>query len=242
MDLLFLGTGNAFGPDGRAFSSVLLDGHYLFDCGPTLLQQVHKAGFSTGDVDAVFISHFHGDHFLGLPFLFLDAKYSGRSKDLWVVGPPEVEERTHRLLEAGYPGLLTGSEPSFQTRYLEVRDGIEAEVAGLPFTAAAVEHVRSLECFAFRVQAQERSLVYSGDTTLCEGLLRLVRGTDVLILECSCDGNAVHLSPEAIAEVVREAPPHARVLITHYDRAPDRLVLPSGHQIEVATDLSRFSL
>jgi hypothetical protein len=146
-----------------------------------------------------------------------------------------------------------------------VHDGIEAEVAGLPFTAARVEHVRSLECFAFRVQAGERSLVYSGDTTLCDGLLRLVPGADALILECSCDGNAVHLSEEAIEEVLRHASPHARTIITHYDRVPALRPAPPRpealegpgtlddpapslsqgpdipHRVEVATDLSRFS-
>ncbi len=56
LDLTFLGSGNAFAPAGRAFSSFLVNGRYLFDCGPTVLQQLHKAGLSSDVIDLVLIS------------------------------------------------------------------------------------------------------------------------------------------------------------------------------------------
>src|SRR5690349_8297477 len=103
LELTFLGSGNAFAFEGRAFSSVLLDKRYLFDCGPTVLQQLQKLDVSPNDIEVVFISHFHADHFFGLPFLMLAGKYHGRTKDLVIVGPPGIERRTEDLLGLGYP-------------------------------------------------------------------------------------------------------------------------------------------
>lgn len=235
LDLLFLGSGNAFAAEGRAFSSFLLNGRYLFDCGPTVLQQLRKAGISSRDIEAVFVSHFHADHFFGLPFLMLDARYGGRTEDLTIVGPPGIEERTRRLLEIGYPNLVESA--GYQRRYVEANDGCSASVAGLEFVASRVQHVEELECFAFRVETEGRSLVYSGDTTLCEGLLRLVQGADVIVTECSCREVPVHLGPAGLEEVARHAP-GAEIIVTHLDGQDH----PNGwNGLHVAEDLKRFS-
>jgi ribonuclease BN (tRNA processing enzyme) len=235
LDLLFLGSGNAFAAQGRAFSSFLLNGRYLFDCGPTVLQQLRKAGISSRDIEVVFVSHFHADHFFGLPFLMLDAKYGGRTEDLTIVGPPGIEERTRRLLEIGYPNLVGSS--GYQRRYVEAADGCRGSVAGLEFVASRVQHVDEFECFAFRVETEGRSLVYSGDTTLCEGLLRLAQGADVIVTECSCREVAVHLGPAGVDEVARQAP-GAEIIVTHLDEHDH----PNGwNGLHVAEDLKRFS-
>jgi ribonuclease BN (tRNA processing enzyme) len=235
LDLLFLGSGNAFAAEGRAFSSFLLNGRYLFDCGPTILQQLRKAQVSSNDIDAVFISHFHADHFFGLPFLFLDAWRSERTKDLYVVGPPGIEERTRGLVSLGYRMLTHRLQ--VRLNFIEVADGMEAEAAGLSFTAAAVKHVAELDCFAYRAHIGGRSLVYSGDTTLCDSLLNLVPGSDVVVVECACGDEPVHLSPADVAEVTRRAE-SAEVIVTHLDGHEH----PDGWRgLHVAHDLARFS-
>lgn len=235
LDLLFLGSGNAFGSEGRAFSSLLLNGRYLFDCGPTLLPQLRKAGLDSDTIDAVFISHFHGDHYFGLPFLFLDAWRSDRRKPLTLVGPHGLEQRAERLLEMAFPGLP--SKVGFPCLYVEVADGMKGEAAGLKFLASEVVHVPGLTSFAFRLHAGGRTLVYSGDTTLCSGLLRLVPGADALVLECSCAGEAVHLTLKDVREVARQADPGARIIVTHLDGHAGNL-----EGLLVAQDLARFRL
>jgi ribonuclease BN (tRNA processing enzyme) len=235
LDLLFLGSGNAFAAQGRAFSSFLLNGRYLFDCGPTVLQQLAKAGVAPGEIEAVFISHYHADHFFGLPFLLLDAKYGARDKDLTIVGPPGIEARTLSLLELGYPGVI--DSVNYERHYVEARDGFAAQVGGLSLTAARVKHVDEFECFAYRVEEAGRSLVYSGDTTLCDNLLRLVEGADVVVTECSCNDVPVHLSPSGVEEVARRAG-DAKVIVTHLDG----LQHPTGYEgLIVAEDLARYS-
>jgi ribonuclease BN (tRNA processing enzyme) len=237
LDITFLGSGNAFAAEGRAFSSFLVNGRYLFDCGPTVLQQLRKLRIPTSDIDAVFISHFHADHFYGLPFLMLDAKYSGRTKDLTIVGPPGVGQASEDLLRIGYPGVTADHTPSFRRCYVEVRDGCEIEVAGLRLTAATVEHVEEHECFAYRAGVDGRTVVYSGDTTLCDGLLRLVPDADVVVLECSCDGVSVHLSPDGVETVRRHASPGTKLIVTHLDGHSH----PENFEgLIVAQDLARF--
>jgi ribonuclease Z len=238
LELLFLGSGNAFGAEGRAFSSFLLDGQYLFDCGPTLLQQLQRAGLPTHDIGSVFISHFHADHFFGLPFLLLDAKYGGRTQELTIIGPPGIERVTKNLLDLGYPGLFIDTERRYSLQFVEVSDGFKGSTAGLSFTAARVEHVPELECFAYRAELNGRSIVYSGDATLCDGLLRLVNSAEVIVLECSCQNVPVHLSPSDVAEVACHAP-GAKIIVTHLDGYPH----PDNFEgLLVAQDLASYRL
>jgi ribonuclease BN (tRNA processing enzyme) len=189
---------------------------------------------SSDDVDVVFISHFHADHFFGLPFLMLDAWRNRRVHELVIVGPPGIAQRTEDLFETAFPGL-----PNFETlkrRYIEISDGLEAEAAGLAFTAVAVDHVPNLDCFAFRVQHRGRSLVYSGDACLCDGLRKIVPGADVVVVECSCSGDVVHLSAAGVEEVRRHAP-EAQFVVTHLDGHDH----PDGFRgLHVASDLARF--
>jgi ribonuclease BN (tRNA processing enzyme) len=236
LDLLFLGSGNAFGAEGRAFSSVLLNGKYLFDCGPTLLQQLRKASVDHRQVEAVFISHFHADHFFGLPFLFLASRYEGRERDLTIVGPPGIQKRVEELMALGYSHLLDAA--GFSLRFVEVADGFRGEVCGLSFTAARVDHVEQLTCFAYRAEADGGSVVYSGDTTLCPGLLDLAQGANVIVLELSCDGVPVHLSPEGVHAVARHAP-QAQIILTHLDGRQQAAAFPG---MIVAEDGARYSL
>src|SRR5262245_11950571 len=99
IEILFLGTGSPASYEGRALSSFVVDGRYLFDAGPMALQQLKRARVDPNGVQAILISHFHADHFFGLPFLLLEYWASGREKELRIIGPPGIEARTEALLD-----------------------------------------------------------------------------------------------------------------------------------------------
>lgn len=186
LDLTFLGTGNAFAPT-RYWSSFLADDKYLFDAPPTLLAHMKKLGKDPGDVEVVFISHFHGDHFFGLPFLFLEyAELAPRTKDLTIVGPPGIAKRTESVTELAFSNVFRKKDRGYALRFVEAYDGMTAEAAGCTFTARRVTHVADLECFAYRVSSEHGTVAYSGDTVMCDALVPIADGSDVFVVECSC--------------------------------------------------------
>ena len=104
-----LGSGNAFLPSGRLHSFSVIDKHIIVDCPPTALASLRKAGISPADIDTILITHVHGDHVFGFPFLLLERKYiSDREslKELTVAGSSGVKERLIHLCNLAYPGSL----------------------------------------------------------------------------------------------------------------------------------------
>jgi len=219
LELLFLGSGSGFAPGGRYYSSFLLNGRYLFDAGPTSLVHLKRAGVNPHDVDAVFISHFHADHFFGLPLLLLDyVDHAPRERELTIVGPPGIEARLRALLEIGLPGMVTRAWP-FAVRYQEAADGVAAEAAGLPYVARRVAHSEHLESFGYRVDVGGRALAYSGDSGLCDALVALGQGAVVFVLECS-NWEAppkYHMGLADIRELRRRLGPEPAFVLTHLD-------------------------
>jgi len=217
LDLTFLGTGNAFAPT-RYWSSFLADGKYLFDAPPTLLAHMKKLGKDPGDVEVVFISHFHGDHFFGLPFLFLEyAELAPRTKDLTIVGPPGIAKRTESVTELAFSNVYRKKDRGYALKFIEVHDGTTGEAAGCRFTARQVTHVPDLECFAFRVSCERGSVAYSGDTMMCDALAPLADGADAFVVECSCWGEQCgpHLNPGNILDLRKQITPSTKFILTH---------------------------
>src|ERR1700748_2836223 len=108
MELRFIGCGDAVGSGGRFNTCFLITAthcRFLIDCGASSLVALKQAPIDPNSIDAVVISHLHGDHFGGLPFLLLDARrMSKRTKPLLLCGPPGLDERLRATQEALFPG------------------------------------------------------------------------------------------------------------------------------------------
>jgi ribonuclease BN (tRNA processing enzyme) len=240
LDLLFLGSGNAFA-SGRYWNSFLVNGRYLFDASPVVLPHLKQAKVSLADLETVFISHFHADHFFGLPFLLLEySELTKRTKPLTLIGPPTLEERLHRLTAVGFPHLFHKAR-DYDLDFVEVTDGMMGEVPGLKWTARAVAHVDDFGCFGYRVETAGRSLAYSGDSTKCEALVDLASGADVFVVECSCWGDQCgpHMSPADLRDLRERLGPEPAFVLTHLEPGTKDLGIPNTF---IAEDLARFSL
>jgi ribonuclease BN (tRNA processing enzyme) len=216
LELTFLGTGNAFAPT-RYWSSFLANGRYLFDAPPTLLAHLKRLGRDPRDIEVVFISHFHGDHYFGLPFLLLDyAELAPRSRDLTIVGPPGIAKRVQSVTDLAFSNVFR-KDRGYNLKFIEVQDGMAGEVAGCTFTAHQVKHVDNLECFGFRVTCDHGQIAYSGDTVMCDALVPLAQGADVFVVECSCWGEfcGPHLNPANILQLRKEIDPSTTFILTH---------------------------
>src|ERR1043165_4965209 len=111
MKVRFLGSGDAFGSGGRFNTCIMVEGaagRYLVDCGATSHVAMRKFDVDPATIRAVFITHLHGDHFGGLPFLIMDGRYmSHRTAPLILAGPKGLRERLIPVMDGLFPGMST---------------------------------------------------------------------------------------------------------------------------------------
>jgi len=223
LELTFLGSGNAFTPSGRYWSSFLANGRYLFDAPPTLLPHLKRLGRSPSDLSVVFISHLHGDHFMGLPFLFLDYLYmSPRKDDLYVAGPPGTESFIEGFIDRCFPNL-SQAETDYRRLYIEVDPRGQQAAADLAFRAVSVKHAQGkLDCFGYKMVLGGKALAYTGDSEYCDAIYQLAEGADVLVLDCTyTDRGPEHMGLSEVREIRKQVSPQTTLILTHLEQEPD---------------------
>jgi ribonuclease BN (tRNA processing enzyme) len=181
----FLGSGDAFGSGGRFQTCLHLESgarQLLVDCGASSLIAMRRFGVDPLAIDAVILSHLHGDHFGGVPFLLLDAQFKRRTRPLVVAGPPGVERRVREAMEVLFPGS-SGVARRFDTRFVELTDRATVECGPTAVTAYQVVHASGAPPFALRIALDGKVVAYSGDTEWTESLIEVARGADLFIAE-----------------------------------------------------------
>ena len=235
--LRFLGCGDAFAAGGRFQTSFHLDDgeqSMLIDCGATTLIALKRAGIESGSIGWVVLTHLHGDHFGGLPWLILDGQFSKRTRPLVIAGPPETEARFGQAFEALYPGSSKAERP-YEIRFVELPERVPSEVGPAVFTTFAVVHTPGTNPHAVRVQYGGKVIAYSGDTEWTDALLEAADGADLFVCECQEFDREVpgHLNYRTLSER-RVALGCRRLVLTHL--GPDMLSRVDELDVEAATD------
>lgn len=216
LDLRFIGTGNAFAPGGLCWNGFLLEGRYLFEAPPQALQSLNAMGIDANELDAVVLSHHHGDHFLGLPFLFLQWKALNRTRPVRIVGPQNTRRLAMEIGEHVYPWLF---ETGFEVEWEEVSGGERTHLGPLTLSAVDVKHDARLSgSLGFEISLGGRRVGYTGDSAMCDAVLDLARGSEVLISECASVDETIptHMNLRDDLPRVRAAMPgSARLILTH---------------------------
>jgi len=187
LNLTFIGSGDAFSSGGRLQSGILIESQahgLLLDCGATLLVGLQRCGITTDQIDSIAISHLHGDHFAGIPFLLLDALFvRKRTKPLHIFGPAGTKDRLAEACKVLYPGALEGPFP-FAVEYHVLDHSKAIAHESIQFSTFAVSHSQHSAACAIRVDIEGRTISYSGDTRWDNNLIELARGSDLFICEC----------------------------------------------------------
>jgi ribonuclease BN (tRNA processing enzyme) len=183
----FLGSGDAFGSGGRFQSCIYVRceaTHLLIDCGASSLIAMKRFGVDPSLIDTILLSHLHGDHFGGLPFLIMDAQFvSRRRKPLVVAGPPGLEARVFEAMEVMYPGS-SQIQKELALKFAELSEETATTVDPLVVTPYSVVHPSGAPAYALRVACEDKIIAYSGDTEWTEALIRAAHGADLFVCEC----------------------------------------------------------
>ncbi len=216
LDFTFIGTGNAFAPAGSCYNGFLVGGRHLFEAPPTAVVALNKLGIDLNEVESITISHHHGDHFLGLPFILLHWKYHGRTKPVRIIGPPGTRALAEDIGLKVYPGLF---DIAYEIEWLEVRPGQVVTAGNLRIEPVEVLHDERLSLtLGYRCELEGRRFAYTGDSAFCEGVLDLARAGGVLISECASLDEVidVHMNLRDDIPRVRAAmPPESPLILTH---------------------------
>jgi ribonuclease BN (tRNA processing enzyme) len=214
----FLGTGDAFGSGGRLQACIWVqtgDFRFLLDCGASALVGMKRFGVVPSEIDLVLLSHLHGDHFGGVPFLILDGQFSRRTRPLLIAGPPGVEGRVREAMEIFFPGSSRGQR-KFPVEFAEMQEETESAFGPIRVTPFSVVHPSGSLSYALRVRCGEKEIGYSGDTEWNGNLIKAARGTDLFISECYFFDKKInyHLSYQILKDQ-KENLGSRRLILTH---------------------------
>jgi len=213
MKVKILGTGTCVPSIQRLSSSYLLmteQSNILVDVGPSVVRRLLEFGYTTRDIDAIILTHFHVDHTADLSTFLFASNYDvvPRTKELSIVGGEGLNVFYKNLLTV-YPWL---SPKSYEISLHELQEGI-LKKSSLIITTSHMEH--NNESIGVKIE-EDKSIVFSGDTDYTQNLIKLARGTDLLIVECSFPEKKAngHLNLAMVQKVVDQAKPR-RVILSH---------------------------
>ena len=219
MQLQFVGCGDAFGSGGRCNTCFHVTGsgvNFLIDCGASSLPALKRLNIARNEIDLILITHFHGDHFAGLPFLLLDAQFSRRTRPLVIAGPEGIATRLPQAMEVMFEHS-SQTRQKFELSVLTLQPEQPECFGEVTVTPYPVVHGRSGGPFlGYRIEAEGRVIAYSADTEWTETLVPLARDADLFIAEAYTYDKIVknHLSLSTLETHLPEIMPK-RLILTH---------------------------
>jgi ribonuclease BN (tRNA processing enzyme) len=219
MQLRFVGCGDALGSGGRFNTCFHVTGasvNFLIDCGASSLPALKHLGIVREAIDLILITHFHGDHFGGLPFLLLDAQFTRRSRPLVIAGPQGIETKLANLMEALFEHS-SKTRQRFDLSVVALEPEQSRTFGEVKVTPYPVVHGESGGPFlAYRIEAEGRVITYSADTEWTDALIPAARGADLFIAEAYYYDKIVknHLSLKTLEAHLPEINAR-RLVLTH---------------------------
>ncbi len=218
-EVIFVGSSDAFGAGGRRQAAVLLRSNgasALLDCGGTTLTGLASLGIARNEIEAIVVSHYHGDHFMGVPQFILAALYEDeRSAPLHIAGPEGIEDRIRSLAQIiGYP--LENREIPFPIVFHDLCADQTSEIGPVSVTPFTAFHQSDTQPHGIDARIDDKRVVYSGDTGWFDDLPKFTQGADLFVCECSSydRGFEYHMNYRDLYEH-REEFGCERIILTH---------------------------
>jgi len=213
-----LGCGDAFSAGGRNNTCFLIkhnNEYILIDCGATSLPLIRKAGYELDRIRTIVLSHFHGDHFGGIPALILNAIHGdGGREPFTIFSPIQGKERISLLMESMYPG--SSSYLDELPVYFHYYDGEPYANGAYSVLGLPVIHAPETIPHGIRIAFEDLIISFSGDTSWSANLIDLASDSDIFIIECNFldQQSKIHLDYQTILKHLPQLKAK-KILLTH---------------------------
>jgi ribonuclease BN (tRNA processing enzyme) len=218
----FVGSGDAFGAGGRFQTCFMVDApgfRYVIDFGATSLVALARLGIDHTTIDAVVLTHIHGDHCGGLPFLLMDSMLGAkRERPLVIAGPRDTRARLDGICEALMPGMHAMS-PKFNLDIVEMPVMQDSSIGPLTVTPYPAAHTGETNPTSLRTAIAGKVVSYTGDSAWTKHMPAVARAADLFICECYFHGKPIrfHMNyPDIVAHQAELTP--KRMILTHFSR------------------------
>jgi ribonuclease BN (tRNA processing enzyme) len=187
MEVKIIGCGDAFGSGGRlqpCFLATDKENAFALDFGLTALIGLQQQKIDPNTIDVVMLTHLHGDHCGGVPFLLMNAMLgSKRENPLTIIGPVGIEIHLKSLQEILFPGSNI-MQPKFIVEYIEITPEESVLWRKYKISAISARHTETTKPQALKIETDSKTLAYTGDGELTEALIDFSAEADLLIAEC----------------------------------------------------------
>ncbi len=215
MRIQMVGTGAIAAKERSA--AALIDDTFLIDCGNGIYKTLLEQGIDPLKIETLLVSHIHGDHFLDVPFLIIVRSFTPCEKPLKIIAPEGLTYAMSEITRLMYSDI----EPLDQllkmgNTVIEEYESLKKEtVNGYTLTSYEMDHGDFEPSYGFVISDSKKTLGYSGDSTYCKEVEKIMKKSDAAVMEMSfVKEGASHMGVDSIQKLARKYP-NKMIVTTH---------------------------
>lgn len=198
-------------------ASSIIDDHILVDVPMGIIKCLKYLRYDIFKIDTIITTHLHGDHFFGLPFLMLGKYFNHDKTKIKVICPYGTTKTIQKLFRLGFPHDFRKVMNSINIEFIEHkgRNSIVLD-NNIHIQSINVKHGTMKPCFGYIININDKSIGFSGDSSYCNAIDKIIEASDISILDMSLngEGNKAHMVFLDIKEICKKYP-YKKIVSTH---------------------------
>lgn len=216
MKINFIGNGNITSYNFNA--SYVLNDHILIDAPAGMYKELNKQNIALDNIDVIFITHLHGDHYFDLPFILFNMYVSKREKNILLIGPKNLKRKLKKLTKLAFPNSYLKVLNNVDITYFDSSLINNTLINDLSVSSVKMIHGPLKNCYGYIFTKDDKKLGFTGDTEYCPGLTYMVGEVNYCVIDVSNKGANHHLPLNDFEDLCKNT--KTIYLPTHY---PDKI-------------------